>query len=237
MHEVGVVGGLGPAATAAFLGRVVSATDAAKDQDHVNLVVLQHSAVPDRTDFITGASDADPTPLLVGDAVRLASWGVVAVVMPCNTATAFVEAMRAAVTIPVLDIVDIALDEAATRGWRRVGVLATEGTRAAATYDRSGVGRDIAIVYPSAAAQLTINSLIFDFVKAGKVAPESMLESAIQDLIDAGVDGVILGCTELSVAAEGLVDSHVVDALDALARRTVIAGGGRLRAPAPNKLP
>ena len=63
-----MVGGLGPAATATFLAKVVAATDAARDQDHVNLIVLQHSAVPDRTDFITGASDQDPTPLLVSDA-------------------------------------------------------------------------------------------------------------------------------------------------------------------------
>jgi len=229
MPEVGVVGGLGPAATADFLGRVVAATDAARDQDHVNLVVLQHSAVPDRTAFITGASDADPTPLLVADARRLESWGVVAVVMPCNTATAFVEAMRSAVDVPVLDIVDIAMDEAERRGWKRVGVLATEGTRAAGTYDRAGSGRDIAIHYPDDATQASVNSLIFEYVKAGIEAPPAMLEASVQALIDDGVDGVILGCTELSVAAAGLENDVVIDALDSLARRTVVAGGGKLK--------
>jgi len=229
MPEVGVVGGLGPAATAQFMQRVIAATDATRDQDHVNLVVLQHSAVPDRTAFITGASSDDPTPVLVADTQRLESLGVAAVVMPCNTATAFVEAMRQAVSIPVLDIVDIAMDDAAERGWARVGVLATEGTRIAGTYDRAAQGRGVTVTYPSAAEQEAINTLIFDHVKAGVPAPEELLPGIIAAMMSSGVDGVILGCTELSVAAEGIHEMHVVDALDSLARRTVLAGGGRVR--------
>ena len=107
-------------------------------------------------------------------------------------------------------------------------MLATLGTRTAGTYEQSAANRGIEIAYPNESTQVAINHLIFEFVKAGKEAPESMLDSAIDHLIDAGADGVILGCTELSVAAGSGTDPLVIDSLDSLARRTVVAGGARL---------
>ena len=86
--EIGVIGGVGPAATAEFLSRVIAWTDAERDQDHADLVVLQHCSIPDRTAFVLGSSAEDPGPVLASDAARLSDMGVAAVVVPCNTATA-----------------------------------------------------------------------------------------------------------------------------------------------------
>ena len=65
---VGVLGGVGPLATAYFLQLLVALTEAERDQDHVDAVVLNHATIPDRTDFILGRSDADPGPVLARDA-------------------------------------------------------------------------------------------------------------------------------------------------------------------------
>ncbi len=229
MPEVGVIGGLGPAATVDFMARVLASTQARTDQEHANLVVLQHSSVPDRTAFITGASAQDPTADLVADAQRLEALGVTAIVMPCNTATAFVEAMRAAVQVPIVDIVDVAVEDAADRGWKRIAVLATDGTRAARTYDRAAQAHGLEVAYPEPEEQATLNTLIYDHIKAGVPAPEGLLESVVDAVLAQGADGVVLGCTELSVAGAGLVHPQVLDALDSLARRTVVAAGATVK--------
>ncbi len=226
---VGVIGGVGPAATAEFLTRVITHTEAARDQDHADLIVLQHSSIPDRTAFLVGDSDDDPSPVLAADAATLASLGVVAIVLPCNTASAFIETVRAAVTIPVVDIVLAAVEDAQARGWSSVGVLSTMGTRMAGAYVHAIESRGLSIVHPSDASQTLLNSLIFDQVKAGRPPQRELLDTAVAEVLASGADGVILGCTELSVAA-ALWEPHakVIDSLDSLAIRTVTLAGCRL---------
>lgn len=229
---VGVIGGVGPAATAEFLMRVIGHTDAQRDQDHADLVVFQHSTIPDRTAFIVGESDEDPSPVLAADAVTLESLGVVAIVLPCNTASAFIETVRAAVTIPVVDIVDAAVEDAQARGWSRIGVLSTEGTRLAGAYVHAVEQRGLSIVHPSDASQALLNTLIYDQVKAGRPPQRELFDAVLAEVFSGGADGAILGCTELSVAA-ALWESQdrVIDSLDSLATRTVTLAGCRLAAP------
>ncbi len=230
--SVGVIGGVGPAATAEFLNRVIAHTDAQRDQDHADLVVFQHSSIPDRTAFLVGESDEDPSPVLVADAVTLASLGVAAIVLPCNTASVFIATVRAAVTIPVVDIVFAAVEDAQGRGWSKIGVLSTMGTRMAGAYVHAIEARGLSIVHPSEASQGLLNTLIYDQVKAGRPPQRELLDAALAEVFAEGADGVILGCTELSVAAAlwGPRD-RVIDSLDSLAIRTVTLAGCRLAGP------
>ena len=108
---VGVIGGVGPAATVCFLDKVVRLTAADRDQDHVDLVVLQHSTIPDRTAFILGGSEEDPGPVMAEDARRLTALGVEFIAVPCNTAHFFTQEVQAASGVPVLSIVDETLDD------------------------------------------------------------------------------------------------------------------------------
>ena len=229
-HEIGVIGGVGPAATAEFLARVVAWTDAATDQEHANLLVIQHSAIPDRTAFLVGHSSDDPGPVLVSDARRLESWGVASIVVPCNTASAFLDAMRAAVKIDVVDIIDAAAQDAVERGWSSVGILATAGTMASGAYSDALAARGVSAIAPRESAQQAVTALIYEDVKAGRTPRRELFETAVADVLDQGADGVILGCTELSVAAARWApDARVLDALDSLAVRTVSLAGRRVR--------
>lgn len=231
--EVGVIGGVGPAATVCFLDLVVRRTAAERDQDHVDLVVLQHSAIPDRTAYILGRSTENPGPVMAADARRLAALGVGFVVIPCNTAHHFTDEVAAAVDVPVLSIVDETADEVASvPGTARVGVLATSGTLASGVYQRALEARGLEVLVPDDADQDVVMRIIYDEVKAGRPADVAALHAVSDRLRARGADVVLLGCTELSVVAaehDLLADPRYLDSLDVLARRTVVRAGYPLR--------
>lgn len=201
----GVLGGLGPAATVHFLSRVVALTEAARDQDHVDLAVLQHATVPDRTAFILGRSTADPTPALVADVRRLERLGVSLVAMPCNTASSFLPALRAVASVPVLSIVEEALGLVSRTmpDARRIGVLSTEGTVASALYPSAAEALGLEVVPMDADDAARVRAIIYDQVKAGRSADLAALRQLVARSVRRGADVVVLGCTELSVAAAG----------------------------------
>lgn len=232
---VGVIGGLGPGATALYLRELVALTDASRDQEHLDLVVLQHSTTPDRTAHILEPDCADdPGPSLARDAARLEALGAAFICVPCNTAHHFVAQMRAATTLPLLSIVDEtarAAVDAATTSSPRVAVLATDGTRAAGVYQHALHSLHAQVVLPSPEQQHLVMSVITDVKAGGRVDVEG-LWSVVEDLRCAGVDVVVLGCTELSlVYAEqgGASRPGLVDSVHTLAVATVLRAGKKLR--------
>lgn len=231
---VGVLGGVGPLATSRLLRRVIELTDASADQAHANLLVLNHAAIPDRTAYLLGSSAENPAPVLAADAALLERAGCDAIVIPCNTSHVFYDEIQAAVSIPVVHLIELVAD-AAARGMQTLCILCTEGTRAANLYGAACRRRGIRCGYPDSEVQVLVTSVIYDRVKAGKTASEQVLRSVIELELDAGGDGVVLGCTELSVAFQDLALAArypaVLDSLELLAQETVVRAGKRLRAP------
>lgn len=233
-RTVGVLGGLGPMATALFLQLVVDRTDVATDQAHLDLVVSQHSSTPDRTAYILDRSKPDPQPALVADARMLERLGVSVLALPCNTAHFFVHAVEAAVQVPVLSIVSHTVAEAVARFPQatRFGVLATDGTMAARVYQDALAAAGREAVLPTEADQALVMGLIYDEVKAGLPASTDVFEGVISRVLGAGATAVLLGCTELSVIAiqhDLLMRPEIVDSLDALAVATVRWAGRPVR--------
>ncbi|MGQ4508822.1 aspartate/glutamate racemase family protein [Dermabacteraceae bacterium P13128] len=241
---VGVLGGVGPAATALFMDLLVRATDSDTDQGHINALVTQHAGVPDRTAHILNpAGSADPGPVLAADARFLEQAGAEFLVLPCNTAHHYSEAIESGVGIELVSIVAATAEaarEAAGPGGK-VAIFATEGNINAGVYqdalDSLGVGH----LVPDAATQAAVNELIYDQVKAGRPVDNELFLSALRTVSGQGADAVILGCTELSViydregyraenlarAARGL--PFLVDSLSALVRATVARAAKPLR--------
>ncbi|MFD7307201.1 aspartate/glutamate racemase family protein [Promicromonospora sp. NPDC059942] len=239
---VGVLGGVGPLATVLFMERVVRLTDAARDQDHVDMAVLQHATVPDRTAFVLGRSADDPGPVLAADARRLAGLGADLLVLPCNTAHAFAGAVAAATPALLLTAVDAAVSAVCDTWTARfsgprpevVGLLATEGTIASGVYLDAFSAHGVKTLVPDVAGQAAVTALIYDGIKAGRGGDLTALAGVVADLRSRGAGAVVLGCTELSVAAEATPPDRLpgvvlVDALDELARATVLRAGRRLR--------
>lgn len=225
---VGVMGGLGPAATVSFLDLLVRLTRADRDQDHLDAIVLQHATVPDRTAALLDPSAPNPTPALVADAVRLQQMGADFVVLPCNSANIFTEPVQRALEIDLLSIVEetAAVAVAATAG--PIAVFATEGTIRARTYHDAIARRDGQTWTPPTALQDTISAIIYDQVKAGRHVDLASLHRSVDTALDAGCAAVIFGCTELSVVfdREHLgFRSEIVDSLRTLAEATIRRAG------------
>ncbi len=232
---VGVVGGMGPRATADFFAKLIELTPAARDQDHLRVLIDSNPQIPDRSAFILGEGE-DPTPWLVETARRLEAAGADFLVIPCNTAHYFLEAIRRSVRIPVLDITE-AVAEEATRtvpGLEAVGLLATTATARAQLYHRAFGRRGVRVIAPGGEDQKAVDRAIYS-VKAGDLGPEvrkAVARVGVR-LVEQGAEAIVLGCTEIPLVVDPQTwPVPVLDSTHILAQvtvRTAIFGLGNER--------
>ena len=229
---VGGLGGLGPAATTGLLDVLIRATVAGSDQEHIDLLVSQHSTTPDRTAGILVPGAPDPGPVIVRDAVMLERAGVDLLVLPCNTAHHYARQVEAAATIPLLSIVETTARAAVeSAGGEPIAVFATEGNIHAGVYQEAILAHGGTPLVPDRAVQEDINHLIYGQVKAGAPVDLGLFESCIERVLDRGASVAVLGCTELSVVYDQhgyRGDDRLVDSLTELARITVRRAGKEL---------
>ena len=131
---LGILGGLGPAASCYLYQMLIDHTPARKDQDHIDLVLSSRASTPDRTAFITGQSDEDPFDIMEQDGRSLVRYGATVLAIPCNTAHYFYDRLAAALPVPVLNMPRLTVADARAAGCRKLGILATDGTLLAETY-------------------------------------------------------------------------------------------------------
>ena len=231
---LGVIGGMGPAATCDLMEKIISLTRAASDQEHIHMLADVNTAIPDRTAAILRGGP-DPVPELTKSARRLVSAGADILLMPCNTAHYFYDDVARAVSVPVLHMPREAAAALKAAGVKKAGVLATDGTVRAGVYEKALTGAGIEPLYPSPAMQAEVMRLIYDGVKGRAVPLESIpVGDILQDLRSQGAEKVVLACTELPIAfAElGLMEG-CLDATRALAFAAVRAAGAETTAPDP----
>jgi len=217
---IGILGGMGPLATAELFRRIVEKTPAKKDQDHPRAIVYNNPKIPDRTAYILGRGK-DPRPELIESAKKLESWGADFIIMPCNTAHFFAEDIQRAIRIPLVNMVEETAERVREMGLRKVGLLATDGTIRGLVYHRALLRRGIAIVTPGPMGQGLVMEGIYS-IKAGNVAYGRELLLKVAGELEKRVDGIIAGCTEVSVALRP-EDLRVplIDPMDVIAERAV----------------
>ena len=216
MKTLGVLGGMGPAATLDFLAKLQAATPAARDQDHLRVLVDINPQVPDRNDGVD-----PPGPVLAGMAVRLRDAGAEVLAIACNTAHAYADEVKAASGLPLIDMIDAACGAAKATGARKVGVLATGVAVGLYTERLKAIGLEP--VSPSRAKQEWFMSLLYR-IKAGDLSEEVEAEMALvaYSLAEAGAQAVIAGCTEVPLVLEGdSLEIPLIDAGQLLAERCV----------------
>lgn len=226
---IGIIGGMGPAATADLFNKIIVSTKAASDQEHLHVIIDSNTDIPDRTEALIHGGE-DPTEQLTLSARRLQSAGAELIVMPCNTAHGFYDAVCAAVDIPVLHMIRLTAQELVCEDIKCAGLLATDGTVQSGIYERCFEGSGIELLTPSPAAQAAVMDLTYHGVKAGRRDFDtSDFKKAAQELLDRGAQTLILGCTELPPAFE-MYDLHYrhIDPTLVLARAAVLAAGGEL---------
>jgi aspartate racemase len=205
MKTIGILGGMGPAATVDLFDRIVKATPARRDQDHIAVVIVSNPAVPDRSEAILRGGD-DPRPLMIEGLRTLAQMGADFAVIACNTAHYYLDDLRAASEIPILDMIGETA-QAIRRDHppvERVGILATSGTLATKLYQRALLDEGLSPVEPTDDEIAQMMDAIYgeDGVKTAGVTAGArrQLCDVGQKLIDRGAQALILGCTEIPLA-------------------------------------
>jgi aspartate racemase len=217
---LGVLGGMGPAATADFLSRLVALTPAEADRDHIPVVVSSVPQIPDRTEAILGEG-LSPLPALLTGLERLERAGADLIVMPCNTAHHWHADLAAArPNLSWIHIVDAVL--ALAPAGARLGLLATTGTLQAGIYPLRAPGRTF--VAPEPAIQSGAVMRAIRAVKSGRpgLASEPFLRAA-HGLRAKGATHLVFACTEvaLGVPDPGALGLPPIDSTEALARAVI----------------
>jgi aspartate racemase len=223
---VGVIGGMGPEATLEFLRRLVAATPAQDDSDHLHTVTDSNPKIPSRIAALIDGNGEDPTPVLCEMAQRLEAHGADFLVMPCNTAHHYLPAIARSVRIPLLDMVALSIEKlgASDRKPTRVGVLASPAVRLVGLFEARLAASGYTAVWPETEDEAALLGII-RAVKAGGLGPthRNQYAAIASRMRDGNVDAFLVACTELSVMGlpAGADDLKVIDTLDALVDATI----------------
>jgi aspartate racemase len=220
---IGILGGMGPEATIDLFTKIVRSTPVSGDQDHLRVIIDSNPAIPDRQKAIL-ENGPSPVPMLIETAKNLESAGADFIVMPCNTAHYWVQEIRKAVTIPVVDMVEETANDTARSypSLRTVGIMAATGTVRSGLYQRQFHKLNIKSISPTEDDQAKLMQAIYS-VKAGDLSTPSPTAIAIgQRLIEAGAGAIVVGCTEIPLILKPRdMPIPVIDATQVLARRAV----------------
>jgi len=211
MRILGIIGGMGPEATVDFMDKIIKATPAGDDCDHIHMIVDNNPQVPSRVKAILGAGES-PAPVLVEMARQMERYGADFLAMPCNSAHYYYEDIKKAVKIPVLNIIECTRIRIlnAIPGIKAIGLLASTAVLVTQLYHRAFEADNIKLLTPPENLQQNLMKVIFA-VKANKIDAELLKETRriANELIERGAQGLILGCTELSVLARDIRDFSV----------------------------
>lgn len=227
---LGVIGGLGPIATAHFMELVINMTDVQTDQEHLPMIVYNMPFIPDRTAYILDNTKDNPMPKMLEIGRTLQEQGADCIAVPCVTAHYFMDELENGIQVPLINGVRETVAHLKENGIRKVGIMATDGTVRSGIFHRELEKQGLTPIAPGSAAQADVMHLIFNNVKAGKPADMDRFFAAAEDLRSQGAEAIILGCTELSLIKRDHEIGHgFVDAMEVLARQSVLVCGKPLK--------
>lgn len=230
MNSFGIIGGLGPMATAYLLELIIDMTDAKTDQEHLDAIIFNRPSVPDRTAYILDHSKPSPVPPMIDMAKKLEALGVCAIGTPCVTAHSFHEELQRSVNVPFINMVQETAAYLKNAGCKKAGIMATTGTVHNGLFQRALSESGLAYALPDNAMQQYVMSLIYDCVKAGEPADMEKFRAVSDALRKEGCDAIILGCTELSIIKrDNEIGSGYLDALEVLAHAAILACGKKIK--------
>lgn len=227
---VGVLGGMGPEATLDFFAKLLAATPGERDQDRLRILIDNNPEVPNRNEAVAGAGPS-PAPLLASMARGLADSGAEFLVMPCNAAHTFESAIREAVEIPFVSIIEetVAATLRHVPGVERVGLLAAAGCLDARLYPNSFEAAGVATLEPHGEQRDAFMQLLYRF-KSGERgdAVRQGMQRLAQQLVEGGAQAIVAGCTEVPlVLGREDLPCPLVNSTDVLVAATADIATGR----------
>lgn len=224
---IGILGGMGPEATASFFYKIIKNTPAKKDQDHLRVLIYNNPKIPDRTKAILGKGES-PLNELINSANLLKNSGVDFLTIPCISSHYYYEHLQNAVNIPILHIVEETLSSIKSKfnQAKRVGLLATSGTIHSRLFHKIFEKYGLTIIAPNKRNQEILMDAIYgrNGIKAGVTAgvPKDKILRIADTLIRDGAEIIVGGCTEIPlVINEDNLTIPFVDTLEELAIATV----------------
>lgn len=219
MRTIGILGGMGPGATVLLMQKIIDATPARDDADHIPLIVDQNPQVPSRIRHLIEGTGEDPGPVLAAMARRLQAAGAEALAIPCNTAHYYADAIRVAVDLPLIDMVALSVAHAARLAGKggTVGILASPAVRRIGLFDPAlaSAGLTPAYALDEDAMLATIRLIKAEGATAGARAA---FAAASAELLSRGAQVQLIACTEFSLIADAAdPGAKAIDTLDLLA--------------------
>ena len=230
--KLGIIGGLGPMATAHFYELIIKMTLASCDQEHIRTDICSRPDTPDRTAYILDQTAPDPAPYFLEAGQMLAGQGSDFLAIPCVTAHCYLETLQPALPVPVISLISETVRYLKDNQVGCVGLLATEGTVACQIFQQACKQADITCHIPIDEDQQFLSHLIYDFLKQGKKPGQyekNMFSQITQRLDRQGATYMLLACTELALLEpDWLTQPICVNTMAVLAAASVKACGATL---------
>lgn len=222
---VGIIGGMGPEATVDMMARVIRATPAKDDIDHIRMLVDNNPKIPSRIKAVIEGTGESPAPCMIGMAQNLVAWGADFLVIPCNTAHYYYDAVQAAVDVPVLNMIDLTVAAITTenQGVQRPGLLASTAVLMTGLYKKRFTEKGLDLITPADSVQAKVMTAIRQ-IKTGDFGSREIdtVNGAAKELTAAGANVLIVACTELSIISPSLKSSvRLYDTSQVLAEAVV----------------
>jgi aspartate racemase len=232
---IGILGGMGPEATAYFFELIIRKTKVEKDQDHIPVIIWSNPRIPARTDAILKRGPR-PIPLLVEGVRRLRKAGADFVVMPCVTAHYYYDEVTAQEKFPFLNILDEALQWTKKNlpRLKRAGIVSSTGTLESRLFHDTFRKGGIEVIGPEDEEQERVMDAIFGKkgIKAGYTEgePKKIIVDTARMLIDRGAEAVIAGCTEVPlVLREEDIARPLIEPMSVMAEAAILKAGYELK--------
>lgn len=213
---IGVLGGMGPAATVDIFNKFVNFTAANNDQEHIPLIISSIPNIPDRTQALLHNGDS-PLPIMEDYLHRLETAGAECIVIPCNTAHYWYPELKKACHVDMLSIIETTLGEVLSSGKSNIGLLATNATLSMGLYQKNIEQLGLKCINPDPKSQADVMDSIYS-LKAGNILlAESLMFEQVDKLFERGAEIIVLGCTEVPVILVKQIKQHPDKFIDSTA--------------------
>ena len=226
MYKLGVIGGMGPLATVSFYERVVLNTAAKCDNEHIDMVVLSHASMPDRTKCIIENRGGEFLEVIKKDFKILEDIGVEAVAIPCNTSHYFFNEFKKFTGLRIINMIEETILEVKRRGIEKIAVFGTLGTLNSKVYEKYANQHGLLVKEVSPEDKQAVMDIIYDIKETNCLDGRRFVDILSRYCDDETVG--IIACTELSLL-DIPRDINTIDALDVLVKRSIELSGAKVK--------
>ena len=233
--KIGILGGMGPEATAYMFELIIKKTKAETDQEHIPVIIYSNPQVPARTDAILGEGPS-PTPYLVEGVKTLMQAGAGFIIMPCVTAHYFIPEVAAQVDFPFLSLLDESLKWAQEKipGLKTAGIVSSTGTLISRLFHKTFAKAGIEVIGPKDEEQERVMDAIFGTqgIKAGFISgsPKEKIVEMARVLIGRGAEAIIAGCTEVPLVLKAAdISVPLIEPMNIVVEASIQKAGYTLR--------